>query len=138
MWHGFVSSPFFSHRIILMFAPLGFFSKSSGIERYFALAIVSFLLLSGKPQMRLLLPHGLYCLIRRSLPGTTMMSLRLVFLFTVLKLTEMRWLRVFDRYSAMSSQMPTCFSLLSFFRRPISWINSGFVLLVSFELWFSL
>jgi hypothetical protein len=66
------------------------------------------------------------------LPGTTTTSLFLVFLFIVLKLTAIRPLLDLDKYSAMSSQIAACLALLSCFKSLIIWINSGFVVFVSF------
>jgi hypothetical protein len=73
-----------------MFAPVGFFSKSSGIERYFALAATSFAFAFSEAPNDATVTAWFMLPDPKSLPGTTTMSLLLVFLFILLRLTEMR------------------------------------------------
>ena len=73
-----------------MFAPLGFFFKSSGIERYFALAATSFSFAFSEAPNDATVTAWFRLPEAKILPGTTITSLLLVFLFILLRLTEMR------------------------------------------------
>src|SRR4030042_774187 len=115
------------HRIILTFAPFGFSSASSGLDRYFAFAAANFSF-AFSDALKAATVRGLFrAPAPRTLPGTTTTSLFSVCLFIWLKFTATRCLFDLVKCSATSNHMLACVSLACFFRQRISCTRSGVV-----------